>query len=1070
MLVAGIGAGIEVVLLDATRDGVTQIADALAGREALVALHVISHGSEGELALGSGQVDTDSIRGEHAAALARIGAALGEGADILVYGCDFGAGDVGRAAAAALGAATGADVAASDDLTGAAALGGDWTLEHATGAVEASALAAPAFDGLLVAPVAGDDPGAGSPTAGDVQGATLAAAGGAATASFSGSDGATFALVRGDANAITADGSAGLGLGRLGADGGVGESESYALTLDRPENSVSLSFTRLDSSVSGREELQAFRAFDVYGNEIVASLSLIDESPAGSSVALVAGAGGAVNTIRAGNGSTDGRGRLTISSERPIARVEFSRAVTSVAAMAPGTQGVTFTELEYSSSGATDPYHTTDRSTAISVPVLQGLLDNDIDADGDALAITAINGTAYTPGNALPLPSGAIITVAADGAVDYDPNGAFDAFTTTQTDSFTYEVTAGGETDTATVTFTIVPNNDRAPVANDDAFTVTAGRTVTIQPLGNDTDPDGPLPASGAVIALIDGATRIDLGASGTPYGTPVTLASGTEVVVLADGRMQVTAPAGASGDESLDYVVSDGELEDVGEITLTRADEFAPVVSLNAPTPPGLSGLTATTTPTVTGNGAGQVALYENAATALGQPLSVRATVQSSTSSSLTWSTSGDDLVLDIGTGGGAETVEVLFEVLDQVGGVTGTVGAVIPGAAQLAVDRLDAGQSFSLPSDEVSRFVTEDPTAIVVSQSAASLRFSGTTTGIDTSAQDVGFTTVERPGALVTFELSAGASTTAFRLDGNGDVDAGFTSPRTVFEPNDIDFATTWNEGGGPVPIADPNAFISDFDNATLEAATIVLGNASTGDTLDVPATLPGGIVAAPLDTSVPGRVTLALSGTASLVDYAAAIRAIGFDNTAASPEAGDRAVTVTVTDGTLDSPPATTTVTVVSNDDTPVVTLDADNSAGNAPRLLRPVCRERSAGRCRGHRRGRRRPRRRRRERAARGDRRRRGRGERGVHHRALGHRRWRRHGHHDRALPRQREPHRDQRAGRRRPGRHRLHRQRRRRHLSHAVVRWRRRAHQRRDAGRAGARLPVREPRQHADCRR
>jgi hypothetical protein len=68
--------------------------------------------------------------------LSAIGRALAEDADILVYGCHFGQGAGGKLASRLLAALSGADIAASDDLTGARVLGGDWELEVHTGPIE----------------------------------------------------------------------------------------------------------------------------------------------------------------------------------------------------------------------------------------------------------------------------------------------------------------------------------------------------------------------------------------------------------------------------------------------------------------------------------------------------------------------------------------------------------------------------------------------------------------------------------------------------------------------------------------------------------------------------------------------------------------------------------------------------------------------------------------------------------------------------------------------------------------------------------------------------------------------
>ena len=65
-------------------------------------------------------------------------------ADILVYGCDFAGGNAGELAVSTLAQITGADIAASHDITGNEQLGGDWDLETTTGVIEAETLIAEA--------------------------------------------------------------------------------------------------------------------------------------------------------------------------------------------------------------------------------------------------------------------------------------------------------------------------------------------------------------------------------------------------------------------------------------------------------------------------------------------------------------------------------------------------------------------------------------------------------------------------------------------------------------------------------------------------------------------------------------------------------------------------------------------------------------------------------------------------------------------------------------------------------------------------------------------------------------
>ncbi len=142
-LIGAMGAGKEFVILDATRDGLQQIADALAGRSSIDALHIVSHGAAGSVGLGTLLLDSAAL-GTHGEALRTIGASLAAGGDILLYGCDIGAGSTGQAFVDGLAIATGADVAASSDLTGSAELGGDWDLEISSGSIETRAAVDPA--------------------------------------------------------------------------------------------------------------------------------------------------------------------------------------------------------------------------------------------------------------------------------------------------------------------------------------------------------------------------------------------------------------------------------------------------------------------------------------------------------------------------------------------------------------------------------------------------------------------------------------------------------------------------------------------------------------------------------------------------------------------------------------------------------------------------------------------------------------------------------------------------------------------------------------------------------------
>lgn len=133
-LIDGLPEGAEVVLLNGPEDGFSQMADYLSGQQGIDAIHIISHGSDGNLHAGSTALNAGNMEA-YSTVLRSIGQSLTAEGDILLYGCDIGMGEVGQAFVSELAQLTGADVAASDDTTG---LNGDWELEIASGSIEAS--------------------------------------------------------------------------------------------------------------------------------------------------------------------------------------------------------------------------------------------------------------------------------------------------------------------------------------------------------------------------------------------------------------------------------------------------------------------------------------------------------------------------------------------------------------------------------------------------------------------------------------------------------------------------------------------------------------------------------------------------------------------------------------------------------------------------------------------------------------------------------------------------------------------------------------------------------------------
>ncbi len=131
------GRRIEVIAIAAGTDGVALISQTLAGRGDVGVLHLLAHGSDGAIQIGAVRLDALTLL-QRADEVAGWGEALTADADLLLYGCEVAGSGAGERFAGDLAALTGADVAASSDLTGAAGRGGNWTLEYRSGAIEAA--------------------------------------------------------------------------------------------------------------------------------------------------------------------------------------------------------------------------------------------------------------------------------------------------------------------------------------------------------------------------------------------------------------------------------------------------------------------------------------------------------------------------------------------------------------------------------------------------------------------------------------------------------------------------------------------------------------------------------------------------------------------------------------------------------------------------------------------------------------------------------------------------------------------------------------------------------------------
>ena len=112
------GIDYQVYILQSDLDGIEQITEILSEFQGVDAVHLISHGNDAGVQLGNSWLGPESLSG-YSELLESWSTALDADADILIYGCNLAAGESGLRLVNNLSVLTGADVAASDDLTGA---------------------------------------------------------------------------------------------------------------------------------------------------------------------------------------------------------------------------------------------------------------------------------------------------------------------------------------------------------------------------------------------------------------------------------------------------------------------------------------------------------------------------------------------------------------------------------------------------------------------------------------------------------------------------------------------------------------------------------------------------------------------------------------------------------------------------------------------------------------------------------------------------------------------------------------------------------------------------------------
>ncbi len=144
-LVNGVLDNSQVFVLDSAQNGVEEITAILASynRTNLTNIHIVCHGAPGYLQLGNTHLGLDTLD-EYSQQLQQWQKIFSASAksnnpwNLLIYGCNVALGDAGTEFIDKLHQLTGANIAASRQRIGNAALGGDWELEVRTADMEVS--------------------------------------------------------------------------------------------------------------------------------------------------------------------------------------------------------------------------------------------------------------------------------------------------------------------------------------------------------------------------------------------------------------------------------------------------------------------------------------------------------------------------------------------------------------------------------------------------------------------------------------------------------------------------------------------------------------------------------------------------------------------------------------------------------------------------------------------------------------------------------------------------------------------------------------------------------------------
>ncbi|MFB0827420.1 Ig-like domain-containing protein [Chromobacterium violaceum] len=935
-LIAQLPSNYQVVILDSSKDGLAQIAQWARTHHGYSAIHIISHGQENDLQLGTAELTTANV-GSRQAELATIGQALRPGGDILLYGCDVAEGSDGAALVNAIARESGRVTAGSTDPTGAASLGGDWTLEYSTGLLHAAALDLPGYNGLLTRPTSG-------------------------TTTFDSQDGSTTVVPNGSSS-LTVSNVLGWNFTMQMNSNSDGQNEMIIIEKDG-----SSSVETVDALSDGSKQITYFSVkpndsslFTL--NSIGVVLNGYDSTFSGGTVQLVGYLNGSAvsgATLSQSVSDINNSGSLVtfnVSGNSNFQGIDSFRVLAANGHNITGLIGIGainatnfhFPGPTLTASGGSSAYSS---GTGSAVTVDSGITLSDTAASTQTSATVAITGNFHSGEDVLAFSNtnsttyGNIVasynsgtgvltlTSAGSTATNAQWQAALEAVTyqdssltpNTSSRTISFAITDASSNTSSTVTKTVTVAADAAPVIsnlNGDSNTYYAGNGAVHLDTGTAalvTDSDTTSLNGGNVTVHISANGQSAEDALGIDSSGSVTLSSGTTVgsTVSVSGVAIGTIATNGDGVSGHDLIVTLN-----GNATTARLATLLQALNYNN-TAAGIPNTSTRTIQVTVNDGRGGTSSAASVTMAVSA-----APVLATTSGGSAAFTAGDN----------ATSTPVAVD-----GGITVTDNV----SPTLASGTVSITGNFH-SGEDVLAFTNNGSTMGNISGSYNS------GTGVLTLTSSGGTATLAQWQAAlraVTYTDSAVTPNSATRTvsfqvaDGSSNTSAALTRTVTVTQTDQTPIATasggstafTAGDNTTSTPVAvDGGITLSDLDNTTLASATAsITGNFHSGeDSLsftNTSAVTYGNIVAS--YNSGTGVLSLSSSGaTATLAQWQAALRAVKYTDSAVTPNTATRTVSFVVNDGSKNSAATTKTVTVAATDQTPIATASGGSAAFTA-----------------------------------------------------------------------------------------------------------------------------------------